>query len=557
MPVLALVAVLALLVTSSARAQGLLKLPPAAKPAPNGDSTARTPGAARAEPYAPDSPRASVIAFLDLARRGQYGAAAQYLDLPDTLRGRGADVARQLRAVLERRIWIDPEAISGASLGDTTAGLPRGVQRVGQIEGRDGRQETLWLVRAIRGGEPRWVFSRNTVLRTPAWYDALGDRWAFENLPPVLLRVGPLGLTWWQWLALPFFVALSWLIGTLVSRVGRATLTRAARRTDTEWDDAILAQIGAPLTLALALAAAAVLLPLLALDLRAQVMAGRVLRAGFFLVFFWSLWRFVDVARQVSAHSRWAAQGPAASAVLVLAARIAKVAVAAMAAVAVLSTLGFPVASLVAGLGIGGLALALAAQKTVENLFGAFSIGVDQPFRVGDYVKVDEFAGTVETIGLRSTRIRTLDRTLVTMPNGKLADSRVESFAARDRIRLAATIRLVLGTTSAQLRQVLSEIEGVLRAHPLIWPDTVVVRLIEIATSSLDIEVQAWFLTTDFNEFRLIRQEMLLQFIEVVERSGTHFALPARTVHVIAPDGATAPRAVLAPAADVGRPGGS
>jgi MscS family membrane protein len=255
----------------------------------------------------------------------------------------------------------------------------------------------------------------------------------------------------------------------------------------------------------------------------------------------------VDVARQVSAHSRWAAQGPAANAVLVLAARIAKVAVAAIAAVAVLSTLGFPVASLVAGLGIGGLALALAAQKTVENLFGAFSIGVDQPFRVGDYVKVDEFAGTVETIGLRSTRIRTMDRTLVTMPNGKLADSRVETFAARDRIRLAATIRLVYGTTAAQVRQVLSEIEGALRAHPLIWPDTVVVRLIEIATSSIDIEVQAWFLTTDFNEFRLIRQQMLLEFMEIVERSGTRFALPVHTVHVISPDGAAAPRALPAP----------
>jgi MscS family membrane protein len=184
----------------------------------------------------------------------------------------------------------------------------------------------------------------------------------------------------------------------------------------------------------------------------------------------------------------------------------------------------------------------------VENLFGAFSIGVDQPFRVGDYVKIDEFAGTVEMIGLRSTRIRTLDRTLVTMPNGKLADSRIETFAARDRIRLATTIRLVYGTTAAQLRQVLGDLEAGLRAHPLIWPDTVVVRLVEIAKSSLDIEIQAWFLTTDWNEFRLIRQEMLLQFMEIVERSGTRFALPAQTVHVISPHAVDAPPVLFAPA---------
>jgi MscS family membrane protein len=133
------------------------------------------------------------------------------------------------------------------------------------------------------------------------------------------------------------------------------------------------------------------------------------------------------------------------------------------------------------------------------------------------------------------------------MPTGKLADSRVETFAARDRIRLATTIRLVYGTTAAQLREVLSGIEGALRAHPLIWPDTVVVRLFEIAKSSIDIEVQAWFLTTEWNEFRAIRQEMLLQFMEVVERSGTRFALPAQTVHVVAPNGGSGSTEPLLP----------
>ena len=141
--------------------------------------------------------------------------------------------------------------------------------------------------------------------------------------------------------------------------------------------------------------------------------------------------------------------------------------------------------------------------------------------------------GTVEKVGLRSTRIRTLDRTLVTIPNGKLADMQIESFAERDRIRLAATLALQYGTTAAQLRQVVTGTEELLRAHPKIWPDTVVVRLAAFAESAVSVELMAWFQTADFNEFRDIRQEVLLGVMEIVERAGTSFAFPTRSVHLI------------------------
>jgi MscS family membrane protein len=213
--------------------------------------------------------------------------------------------------------------------------------------------------------------------------------------------------------------------------------------------------------------------------------------------------------------------------------RVGKVALVAVAAVALLSELGYPVASLLAGLGIGGLAVALAARSTLENLFGAFSIGADQPFREGDFVKIEDFVGTVETVGLRSTRIRTLDRTLISLPNGKLADMRIESFTARDRIRLACTLGLVYSTTSAQMREVLAGLEQVLRDHPKIWPDAVVVRFSALGASSLDIEIMAWFQTQDWGEFQVIRQDLLLQFMGIVERAGTSFAFPTRTVHVL------------------------
>lgn len=115
--------------------------------------------------------------------------------------------------------------------------------------------------------------------------------------------------------------------------------------------------------------------------------------------------------------------------------------------VALLSELGYPVTSLVAGLGIGGLAVALAAQKTVEALFGAFSIGADQPFREGDFVRVEDFVGAVEVTGLRSTKIRTLDRTRISIPNGQLAMMRLECYSVRDRMCLACKVGLVYSTS--------------------------------------------------------------------------------------------------------------
>jgi len=122
---------------------------------------------------------------------------------------------------------------------------------------------------------------------------------------------------------------------------------------------------------------------------------------------------------------------------------------------------------------------------------------------------------------------------LVSVPNGKLADMRVESFTARDRLRLSCTLGLVYETTSDQMRNILQELEQILRNHPKIWPDTVVVRFAAFGDSSLNIDIMAWFLTNDWGEFQLIRQEVLLAFMDCVQRHGSSFAFPTRTLHLV------------------------
>jgi MscS family membrane protein len=212
--------------------------------------------------------------------------------------------------------------------------------------------------------------------------------------------------------------------------------------------------------------------------------------------------------------------------------RLGKVVVAALALIVALSELGYQVTTVIAGLGIGGVALALAAQKTVENVFGSISILADQPFQVGDTIRVDTIEGTVESIGLRSTRIRTVERTLIIIPNGKLADMRIESLGPRDRIRFAVKLQLARDATGAQLTTLGAAIRGVLAGHAKVLKDDVHVRLSGFGEHSFDLEVAAPIETLDAAEFAKIREELLLQCVDAVEKAGLRLAVPARLVSI-------------------------
>jgi MscS family membrane protein len=352
----------------------------------------------------------------------------------------------------------------------------------------------------------------------------------FEHLPRALTDPGPRGLPWWQWLALPVLAAIIGLVSLLLGRLTQVGLHLITRRTSVSWDDQFIDELRNPLACLWFVVLAFAVTGEMGLPARAEAFVYKVLRTGALVTFFWMLIRMVGIVGRSAETSAWARSRPSMRALVPLGVRLGYFAVVAIALVAVLADLGYPVASLVAGLGIGGLAVALAGQKTVENLFGAFSISVDQPFSVGDFITVDGTQGEVQAIGLRSTRIRTQDRTVVTIPNGKLAEMKVETFALRDRIRLGMVLGLVRSSSSAQVRAVIEAVAGVLRAHPKTYQDDLAVRLKAISNDALEIEVNAYFLTTDYNEYAAIRQDMLLAFLSAVEQAGTALSLPTRTV---------------------------
>jgi len=328
---------------------------------------------------------------------------------------------------------------------------------------------------------------------------------------------------------------VAFLIGRVIVRLARPLLARMAGRTSADWDDRLVELMAWPLSLVLALQALRIASPWLPLDARAIATLGSAVAIVTTLAVLWTAFRGIDLGRSVLERRSWAIDRPSSRSLLSIGARLAKVAVLAIAGIVALAQLGVSVASLIAGLGIGGLAVALAAQKTLENLFGTLSIGVDQPMREGDVVKLYDFTGTVEQIGLRSTRIRTVDRTIVTVPNGDLANQRIESFTVRDRLRFATNIGLVHGTTAAQLRAIRGEIEAILRRHPKVCQDTVAVWFKELAASALILEIGALFQTTDWNEFVATRQDLLLAFMAAIEQHGSAIALPTQMVQFVGP----------------------
>lgn len=343
-------------------------------------------------------------------------------------------------------------------------------------------------------------------------------------VPRTLHGLGPQGLAWWQWLALPVLVVGGLAVGRLLGAITRGLLLRIARRTASAWDERWLERIAPAVTVVWALAVMAVGLPWIELPAGAARLASAGLTAASGVAVFWMLWRSVDTLIELVVERSWAAGDPSARSMLLVGGNLLKAAVMVMGAVTTAAALGYPVATLIAGLGIGGIAFAFGAQKTVEHLFGSIALATDQPCRVGDTIRVDDVTGTVEYIGARSTRIRTEHRTLVTIPNGRLADSRIESYSARDRIRLGTTIALGYDASEAQVRAVVAGIERLLRAHPLVWSDVTVARLAALTPTTIDIEVLCWFATTDFDAYRTARQEVLLGIMAVVEANGAKFA---------------------------------
>lgn len=191
----------------------------------------------------------------------------------------------------------------------------------------------------------------------------------------------------------------------------------------------------------------------------------------------------------------------------------------------------FNVAAIITGLGIGGLALALAAQETLANLLASFTIFLDKPFIVGDFIQSGDVIGVVEHVGLRSTRIRTLEKSYLTLPNKMLVEAKVDNMTLRTFRRVRFTISIVYNTPPETIKAIVSDIQNLINEHPNTNQEGIV-RFYEFGNSSLDLLLNYFIDTMDWPTYLSVREEINLNIIEIVKKHGSDFAYPTQTLHL-------------------------
>ncbi len=492
------------------------------------------------------TPRGAMAGYLEASGSGDARRAADYLDLrrlpAETRSQDGLVLARELRIVLDQALAVDPDTLSNDPDGYRQDQLPADRELVGTIPGKKGSVPILLHRVPGDGGLLIWKISATTVRQIPQLYREFGYGPLGDLLPAPFFELRFLDIALWQWIALLLLVGLAIGAASFAAVRVLTLLSPIVRHTTALIDDSGLASLVGPLRLAIGVLVFAIGSVLLDLSIPARAFFGDVATVLAVAVVAWVALRFIDVFSNLATWHLGRHGRIAATAVVPLGRKAMKVAVVGLATLAALQNVGFNVTGILAGLGIGGLAVALAAQKTIENLFGGIALILDQPVRVGDFCRFGDKIGTVEEIGLRSTRVRTLDRTVVSVPSGQFSGLSLENFSQRDRIWLHATLGLRYETSPDQLRYVLVEIRTMLYAHPKVDPNPSRIRFVGFGAYSLDLEIFAYVQTTDYDAFLAVKEDIYLRIMDIVAASGTGFAFPSQTTYFARDGGLDQPR---------------
>ena len=478
------------------------------------------------------TPQTSLAGFLATTRAGDYEQAAEYLDLrrlpKREVEEQGPILAGQLKIVLDRGLWIDVDALSDLPEGRTDDGLPSSRDLVGRVKTPE-RTVQILMQRVPRDdGVLIWKISSATVEQIPELWKHFGLGPWVERIPSVLLHNKVGGLPLAAWIILTVIAGVSASAGFLATRIMLVVL----RWWRSRFGGLLERFVTGPFRLMISVLVFSGIRQQFRTSLALQGVLSALEGTLLILATSWILLRLVDVAGQ-TIIDRLLRRGQAqAIALLPGAARAVKIVVAGCTIIFMMSELGYEVTALMAGLGIGGIAVALAAQKSVEHLIGGVTIYADQPLRVGDFCRFGERVGTVEEVGLRSTRVRTLDRTIVTIPNGDFSGLQLENFSARDKIWFHPRIGLRYETSPDQVRYILVEIRKMLYSHPKVDPDPARIRFVSFGAYSLDLDIFAYVKTTDYGEYLEVAEDLNLRIMEIVADAGSSFAFPSQTTYI-------------------------
>ncbi len=255
------------------------------------------------------------------------------------------------------------------------------------------------------------------------------------------------------------------------------------------------------------------------------------------LVTVWIMISGMNLMRDIYTKRLQQRDRPGAAVLLQPASNALKLLIGVVAVLIYLNKLGINITTVLAGLGVGGIAVALALQKPMEDIFGAITLYTQQPVRVGDFCRIGTTTGTIEEIGLRTTRVRTLANTLIAIPNGRLATEPIDNISARKKILYRTNLRLKYDTSPEQLQQILDGIRELFDSFEKLLPEGHRVRFKEISSDALLIELYAYLDTTSWVEYLELAESLNIQTLDIVAKAGTSLALPAQTLHIEETDG--------------------
>ncbi len=481
------------------------------------------------------TPRGTVAGFIRAVAAEDYTKASFYLNLntPSGTIEDGAAVAQSLQRLLDQRSKTLPRSwISDSPDGELDDDLPPGRERVGSILVNGESVELLLEKTTGPSGGPIWLVAAETIAQVQVLAEEAGTTVLEKTVPDFLegYKWGGVPVVHWLWMLLS--AVLAYLMAWGITATLTFLINYVWRKTRDEPTCGFIRAFSLPIRLYLAAWILVALSQRLGISFVVRQRFSELTIIVGLVAVLLLLWRLVDAITNFSQRRLVQRRNMAGISVVLFMRRGAKVALLVFGIIFALDTLGFDVTTGLAALGIGGIALALGAQKTVENFVGSVTLIADQPIRVGDFCKVGDTSGTVEQIGMRSTRLRTSERTVVTIPNGDFSSQRIENFSHRDRFLFSPVLRLRYDTSPAQIEAVLSALRQILAQHPKVDQNSARVRLTEISSDSLKVEVFSYILTKEFNEQLEIKEALLLRFIAAVNSDGRGFALPVQQLLV-------------------------
>jgi len=421
--------------------------------------------------------------------------------------------------------------ISDQREGSEQRGVPQDHERVGAFRLNDAETN----VELVRVSDPSagdiWLFSSATLDAVPELFAQVETSEIESKLPRFLVTDRFLHTPVWRLIAFVLLIPICFALAWGIVRVLRGVLRMWMRWRHRPILEDVHDSLDAPATLILTAVFHQTGTNFLGLALLIHAYYQRAVMAIVVAGLAWLFFRVINRWGERARRKTLAGSGYKSGTFILLGQRILKAVVAILTVLAMFSVLGFNMTTALAGLGVGSIAVAFAAQKTLENLLGGVSVLGDEVIRVGETCRIDGKIGNVKDISLRSTRIRLLDRTELSVPNGELANMNVENLSRRDKHLFNTTLALRSETSPERLRALLADLRSLLREHPKVDPNPRV-RFVAFGESSLDVEIACYIGTTAWEEFLALQEDLLLRIMQQVADAGVEFAFPSRTVYI-------------------------